>query len=153
MRTIAHGNGRLAFVSTQNAANQSTLAREEHPLSLGSTEARSLELLHDDPQETVRAALETATSLMGPGRDHERLALISKTIACEQQRHLSLATLHDQLVCARDLEALDVIARLLTASNRRLCALLAEHRACCHVGLRAAIVVAHADRVHVSTEK
>lgn len=153
VQTIAHGSGRLSLVSTLDASTQSTVAREEQPTSLGPTEAKSLELLHDDSHETVRAVLETTTSLIGAGRDHGRLVLISKAIACEQQRHLSLATLHDQLVCARDLEALDVVARLLTASNRRLCALVAEHRACCHVGQRAAVLVAHADRIHVMTDK
>lgn len=120
---------------------------------LGPTEAKSLELLNDDVHAVAAAVVATASDLIGAGRDAGRLLIIAKAIAREEQRHHSLAALHDQLVCARDLEALDVVARLLTASNRRLCTLLAEHRACTHVGQRAAVIVGHADRVHVTAEK
>jgi hypothetical protein len=153
MPTIPRGNGRLAVVGASTTEASSAHAHASPVVALGPVETKSLELVDDDTQAVADAVVETASELIGAGRDAARLTVIAKAIAREEQRHHSLARLHDQLVCARDLEALDVVARLLTASNRRLCALVAEHRACTHVGQRAAVVVGHADRVHVTTEK
>lgn len=153
MPTISHGNGRLAVVGASMKDASPSRAHASPLVALGPVESKSLELLDDDTQAVAIAVVETASELIGPGRDAARLTVIAKAIAREEQRHHSLAKLHDQLVCARDLEALDVVARLLTASNRRLCTLVAEHRACTYVGQRAAVIVGHADRVHVNTEK
>jgi hypothetical protein len=118
-----------------------------------SAEATSLTLLHDHDCDPAAEALDTVATLTGRDRDDARLALIARAIACEHQRGLSLAKTHDELLCCRDLEALEVVARLMTASNRRLCSLLAEHRACTQVGQRAAIIVGHAGRVDISAGK
>jgi hypothetical protein len=144
----------LAVVSSHEIERDPIACTDAPTTSVGPLERRSVALLEDADMQTVVASIvETASALVGAGRDSSRLALTAKAIAREQERHHSLARLHDELVICRDLEALPVIAKLLESSNRRLCSLLGEHRASCHVGARAAIVVGHADHVVVDTTR
>lgn len=81
------------------------------------------------------------------------MEVIAKDIACERARQLEYSRRLDELLCARDLDAAIVFDRLLNSANRRLCALLAEHRASCSTGHRAAIVVGHAETIRVQAGK
>ncbi len=124
----------------------------EH-IDLSARERRSLELLGDDLRETIDEAISTAVALAGNERNAARIDVIAKSIACERARQLELSRRLDELLCGRDLEAAIVFDRLLTSANRRICGLLAEHRASCSTGHRAAIVVGHADNVRVHAGK
>lgn len=143
---------RDAACDAPSRAGVPTRAPDGH-LDLSLSERRSLELLGDDLQDTIAAAISTALGLTGESRDAARLDVIAKGIACERARQLELSRRLDELLLCRDLEAVAVVDRLLTNSNKRVCALLAEHRASCMRGSRAAVLVAHAENVRVQAGK
>ena len=120
------------------------------PVTFSDLEQRSLHLLSDDVTEIIADTLETASALSAPGtRDTARRSLIAKAIASERARNLCLARQLDELLLCRDLAAVVVVDRLLNSSSRRLCGLLAEHRASSSSGTRTAIVVGHAKSIRV----
>lgn len=154
MRTLAVASGHAAradareqeSVALSRASDNSTSSGR---IALSTRERRSLELLGDDLRETIDDAVSTAAALGGNEREAARLEVIAKDIACERARQLEYSRRLDELLCARDLEAAIVFDRLLNSANRRICALLSEHRASCSTGSRAAVVVAHANNVRV----
>ncbi len=157
MLTIAPANGHRESGDARDADPQRLACANDvrpspevlPPVVFNDCERRSLELLGDDMRETIAAAVSTVVALTGDNRDAARLEVIAKGIACERARQLELARLLDAVTCSRRRKTMVVIDRLLTNSNRRLCALLAEHRASCSNGARAAVLVAHADYVRV----
>jgi hypothetical protein len=158
MRTFAAANGHDALGGVHEP-EAVALSRVDFKPSLplrtefSDPERRSLELLGEDLRETIAAAVSNALSLISENRDAARLDVIAKAIACERARQLELSRRLDELLLSRDLEAVVVVDRLLTNSNRRVCALLAEHRASCTRGSRAAVLVAHAETVRVHARK
>jgi len=157
MLTIAPENRHPDLRDTREAASQ-RLARVNDampapgptaPVVFSDPERRALNLIDDDPQLIIATAIDTATALVGDERDQEGLALVAKLIAAEHVRQLDLARRVDELAMCRDLEALKIFERRLTASTKRLCMLLAEHRARCSVGQRTAVVVGSAQNVTV----
>jgi hypothetical protein len=68
----------------------------------------------------------------------------------ERARQIVLGTLLDRHLATRDFDAANAINKILSATTKRLCALLREHAAACHVGCRDVMVaVAHVGEINL----
>ncbi len=89
------------------------------------------ELLRTDDQTAValrQHLLAAADALAGPDRDDSRVRLLAKLIATSRVRMAAWEALRDQRLAARDVDAVELLDRLITRESRRLLSYMEEHR-------------------------
>jgi len=105
-----------------------------------------------ETSQLVSLVRDSAEALAGPDRNEARMRLLARSIAVTRAHESALEQLLGERLAARDERGTNLVNKVLTATTRRLAALLAEHRMACAVEPhRTMVAVGHADRVTVKT--
>lgn len=91
--------------------------------------------------ELDRLVINTARLLAGPDRAEARVLMLAKAISITRVKCLSLESLLDARLAARDEQGVLLVSKVLEGLRRQLVALLAEHRLACEGGRRTPVRV------------
>lgn len=106
-------------------------------------------LVAGDATAAVEHARALAEALSSPGQDEVRLRTIARGIAVAKTTVDLLEALLMERLAKRDLQGVEITERVLRATSARLVKLLEAHRLESSQQRRVAVVVTHADEVHV----
>ena len=106
-------------------------------------------LVVGDASAAVEDARALAEALSRPDRDEVRLRTISRGVAVAKTTVDLLEALLMERLAKRDVEGVELTERVLRATTARLVKLLEAHRLESSQQRRVAVVVTHADEIHI----